>query len=59
MDRPSLAQLYGNRTMLVLAALGFSGGIPNLFATNITPAWATMQQWGLELIGFLGFFQLP
>lgn len=59
MDRPSLAQLYGNRTMLVLAALGFSGGIPNLFATNITPAWATMQHWGLELIGFLGFFQLP
>lgn len=58
-DRPSLAQLYGNRTMLVLAALGFSGGIPNLFATNIVPAWATMQQWGLELIGFLALFQLP
>ena len=45
--------------MLVLAALGFSGGIPNLFATSIVPAWATMQHWGLELIGFLALFQLP
>ncbi len=58
-DRPSLAQLYGSRTMLVLAALGFSGGLPNLFATNIVPAWTTMQHWGLELIGLLSLFQLP
>ena len=45
--------------MLVLAALGFSGGIPNLFATSVAPAWVTMQHWGLEFIGFLSLIQLP
>ncbi len=45
--------------MLTLAALGFCGGIPNLFATSLAPAWATVEGWGVELIGFLALFQLP
>lgn len=57
--RPTLAQLYGSRTMLVLLALGFSGGIPNLLATSIAPAWTTVAGWSLEAIGLLWLLQLP
>lgn len=58
-DRPTLAQLYGSRTMLVLLALGFSGGIPNLLATSIAPAWTTKTDWSVEAIGLLSLLQLP
>lgn len=45
--------------MIVLLALGVSGGIPNLLATSIVPAWATLEGWSLEAIGLLWLLQLP
>lgn len=45
--------------MLVLAVLGLSGGIPNLLATSIAPAWTTISGWEVEAIGLLAFLQLP
>ena len=36
--RPSFAALYGNRTMLVLLALGFAGGLPNVMVTKVAQA---------------------
>jgi len=36
--RLSFAALYGNRTMLVLLALGFAGGLPNVMVTKVAQA---------------------
>lgn len=58
-DRPTLAKIYGSRTMLVLLALGLSGGIPNVLVNNIAPAWTTLSGWSVEAIGLIALFQLP
>lgn len=59
MDRPSIARIYSSRTMVVLLALGLSGGIPNMLVNTIAPAWTTVAGWSVEAIGFLALFQLP
>jgi PAT family beta-lactamase induction signal transducer AmpG len=58
-DRPHGSSLYANRTMVVLLALGLSGGIPNLLATSVVPAWTTDVGWSIEAIGYLSLLQFP
>ncbi|MFO0784576.1 MAG: MFS transporter [Phycisphaerales bacterium] len=58
-DRPSLAQVFQSRTMLVLAALGFAGGLPNLVATSVAPLWCADVKWGVDWVGLLALLQLP
>lgn len=58
-ERPSLARIYGSRTMLVLLALGVAGGIPNVTLTTVSQAWVTDTKWELAAIGWLGFLTLP
>ncbi len=58
-DRGAGMRLYGNATMAVLVALGFSGGTPNLVATSIVPAWTSVIGWEVEAIGYLSLLQLP
>ena len=45
--------------MLVLAALGFSSGVPNLFATSIARTWTSSVGWDVVAVGWLSFLQLP
>ena len=52
-------RVYATPTMLVLAALGFSSGVPNLFATSIARTWTASVGWDVVAIGWLSFLQLP
>ncbi len=45
--------------MLVLAALGFAGGLPNMLVNSVAPVWASDVGWQVSIIGFLAFLQLP
>jgi len=57
--RPSFASLYGNRTMLVLLALGFAGGLPNVMVTKVAQAWTSAAHWDVAAIGALSAWTLP
>jgi PAT family beta-lactamase induction signal transducer AmpG len=57
--RPGFLRLYGNRTMLGLLALGFAGGLPNVFVTDVASAWATADGWDVAAVGALGFWTFP
>jgi hypothetical protein len=52
-------RVYATPAMLVLAALGFSSGVPNLFATSIARTWTASVGWDVVAIGWLSFLQLP
>ncbi|MBL9140449.1 MAG: MFS transporter, partial [Phycisphaerae bacterium] len=58
-DRPEKHPLLANRTMMVLAALGFCGGLPNVLANSIAPVWASAVGWSVQAIGLLALLQLP
>jgi hypothetical protein len=45
--------------MLVLLALGFAGGVPNVLVTTVTQAWTSSAGWSVTAIGALGFCTLP
>ncbi len=51
--------LYLQRTMLVLLALGYGGGIPLEMAFNIMPTWASAAGWSVMSIGLLSLAKLP
>ena len=57
--RLSFAALYGNRTMLVLLALGFAGGLPNVMVTKVAQAWTSAAHWDVAAIGALSAWTLP
>jgi len=46
-------------TLAVIAALGFSSGIPNLMLTSVVRTWTTAAQWSIESIGLLSLLSLP
>jgi len=45
--------LYLQRTMLVLLALGYGGGVPLEMAFNIVPTWASAAGWSVVNVGAL------
>lgn len=45
--------------MLVLAALGFSGGLPNVVVTNVAQVWVSDLGWEVEHVGLLSLLGLP
>jgi len=53
------APLFKQRSMLVLLALGFGGGVPLTMAFQVMPTWASAAQWGVEDIGLLSLATLP
>lgn len=46
-------------TLVVIAALGFSTGIPNLMLTSVVRTWTTAAEWSIESIGLLSLLSLP
>lgn len=63
-DRPPDAQprgwsVYATPLMAALAVLGFSSGVPNLFASSIVRTWTTKEGWSLEAVGALSLLTLP
>jgi PAT family beta-lactamase induction signal transducer AmpG len=51
--------LYLQRTMLVLLALGYGGGVPLEMAFNIVPTWASATGWSVVNVGALSLAKLP
>ena len=51
--------LYLQRTMLVLLALGYGGGVPLEMAFNIVPTWASAAGWSVVNVGALSLAKLP
>ena len=63
-DGPAHAQprgwsVYATPLMAALAALGFSSGVPNLFASSIVRTWTTKEGWSVEAVGALSLLTLP
>jgi PAT family beta-lactamase induction signal transducer AmpG len=57
--RARFLRLYANRTMLVLFALGFAGGLPNVMVNDVASAWTAADGWDVAAIGALGAWTLP
>lgn len=57
--RPRGWSVYATPLMAVLAVLGFSSGVPNLFASSIVRTWTTKEGWSLEAVGALSLLTLP
>lgn len=51
--------VYATPLMAALAALGFSSGVPNLFASSIVRTWTTKEGWSVESVGALSLLTLP
>ncbi len=58
-QKPSLAQAFFNRKMLICLFNGFASGLPIYFLIQLIPAWLRSEHIDLKTIGFFGFVLLP
>lgn len=53
------AQIYLNRRITILAALGFASGLPNVLATDTLSAWLSALDIDVKAIGLFALITLP
>ena len=56
---PDARPLYLRPHMLVLMALGYSGGVPLEMSFNLLPTWASKAGWSVVEVGWLSLAKLP